>query len=184
MPFLLSGLSGHQSCPQPRMTPLPISEGFQEVTVFLQTQGVTDRSRSITCRSTGLGSCCPQHPLPQNITMPVMVVASATQAASLDCKHRVFGNFAEILEACAMQLDPSRRLGTMQEQAETFMSHWKAFFILSPDLCHPQRGRQTQCLLAAGKSLTHFLQLQTRGQSPFTLPTCYRASSHPCKGCF
>lgn len=95
------------------MTPLPISEGFQEVTVFLQAQQVADRFRSIACRSTGLGSCCPQHLLSQNITVPVMVVASATQAACPDCMHRVFVNFAEILEACAVQLDPRRRLGTM-----------------------------------------------------------------------
>lgn len=47
-------------------------------------------------------------------------------------------------------------------------SHWKAFFgslTSSPNFSPSQRGKQTQCLLAAGKSLTHFLQLQTRRQS-------------------
>lgn len=58
----------------------------------------------------GLGSCCPQQPLPQNITMPVMVVTPVMQAAYPDCMHRAV---AEILEACAMQLDCSRRLETM-----------------------------------------------------------------------
>lgn len=80
---------------------------------------------------------------------------------------------------------PAKKLGTMWEQRQKHSCPTgRPFFILSPNLSHPQRGRQTQCLLAAGKSLTHFLQLQTRGQSPFTLLTWRGASSHPCKGCF
>lgn len=76
-----------------------------------------------------------------------------------------------LCHTAGLQQKAGNNVGT---QAETFTSHWKAFFfffffLLSPNLSHPQRGRQTQCLLAAGKSLTHFLQLQTRGQSPFNI---------------
>ena len=79
-------------------------------------------------------------------------------------------HFGGLCHTAGLRQKAGNNVGT---QAETFVSHWKAFFsffsLPSPNLSHPQRGRQTQCLLAAGKSLTHFLQLQTRGQSPFNI---------------
>lgn len=98
-------------------------------------------------------------------------VALWAQAVSCHCMCHS-GDLPHILEGCVMQLDSSRRLGTMWEHRQEHSRpnvpleglFW--FFNFFPQISPPsQRGRQTQCLLAAGKSLTHFLQLQSRGQS-------------------
>lgn len=175
---------GHGGTCQPVVTPISylqrskhFSNGSQEAKTFLQTHPRPQkglglmycrRPRSNSC--CWLRPCCSQHPLPRQQTCSTThktIVASSTQAASCDRVHHSLGNLAYILEACVIQLDSGKRLGTTWEHRQEHpRPTGKPFFSPFPKSSPPPK-RKANTMLISSREISHtFSPATDQGAKP------------------
>lgn len=177
---------GHRGTCQPVATPISylqrskhFSKGRQEAKTFLQTHPRPQKGLGLMyCRRPRSNSCCQGRaalsilfPTSKRVLPPTRLLSPRLrkQRVAIACViHR--GISLTFWRPVSYSWTPAKGWEQRGSTGRNIHVPLESLFsLLSPDLARPQRGRQTQCLLAAGKSLTHFLQLQTRGQSPFNI---------------